>query len=125
MPLQCEVYKKNPLVLLVYGEGEVNVSDVDSFEIFFHKYLAGQQQFKTLFDLRKVQTASRQVVIKLGGCISGFEIKAVGKVLANAVIINNKPIESILNLLFSFNPPTTPTKVTHDLSIACEFLDTH
>ena len=125
MPLKCAVYKKDPLVLLVYGEGEVTVNDVDDFVVFFNGHLAGQQQFKTLFDLRKVDTASRQVVMKLGKCISGFEIKAVGKVLANAVVIDNKPIEAILNLLFSFNQPTTPTKVTHDLSIACEFLDNY
>ena len=123
MSLRCTVHTKEPLLLLVHSESELTLTDVEEFTTFFNKHLHGKKQFNVLFDLRKLKSAPKEVMIKMGSYISNFEILAVGKVLASSVIINSKTIETLLNILFKINPPTTPTKVTSDLKVGCSFLD--
>lgn len=125
MPLKCIEHTKDPLVLFVNGDGELSISDVEQFTLFFNKYLTGSEQFKVLFDLRKLKTAPRPAMAKMAGYIGDFERLAIGKVQASSVIVGNKMIESLLKLLFNFNPPTTPTKITSDISEGCLFLDNY
>jgi len=124
MPLDCQIHAKKPeLILCVYGRGVLSVQDVDGFSSFFNTHLKGDTPFKVLFDLRKLNSASANAIKPLVKCMTSFESLSQGKVVASSVLVSSPTIESILNFLFSLNKPTTPTKVTSDLTQACDFLN--
>lgn len=124
MTLDCKIHSKDPeLALFIYGHGVLTFEDVQGFDEFFNRFLNGSVPFKVFFDLRKLKSAPMDVIKSLVKHMVSFESRATEKVVATSVLVGSKPIESVLNLLFSFRKPTTPTKVTSTLEEACEFLD--
>ena len=124
MPLHCKVRSKTPeLVLLVYGHGILTGNDINHFCTFYNTHLHGEDPFKILFDLRSVKTASIKGITSITRHMAEFEKLAQEKVIATSVLVDAYTTESLLNLLFSANPPATPTKVTRDLTEACNFLN--
>ncbi len=123
MPLDCKVRSQTPeLVLFVRGHGVLKVIDIDNFDSFFKPFLQGNTPFKVLFDLRALKSTSMGVIKSLVECMISFESLAQGKVVASSVLVGHS-IENWLKLLFSLKHPTTPTKVTSNIEVACNFLN--
>lgn len=123
MPLKCTAKKGDELVLYINGTETLTLNDVSEFSIFFDKHLNGPQQFKTFFDLRKVNSANMETLGSMAKYMTSLEDLAKEKVLGNAILIDGFFIENLLKLLFTMKPPTTPTKITSKLEEACEYLN--
>ena len=123
MPLDCKVRSQTPeLVLFVRGYGVLKVKDIDNFGSFFKPFLQGKTPFKILFDIRTLESTSMSVIKSLVEYMISFESLAQGKVVASSVLVG-PTIENWLKLLFSLKHPTTPTKVTSNIEVACDFLN--
>ena len=124
MPLLCKVKSREPEVLLfIHGEGSIIETDINVFSSFFEKHLFRKDPFKLFIDLRKVENASMNLVQTLAAKMIGYEEHTPGKVLATSILVNSFMIESLVNLLFQLKPPSTPTKITSDINIACDFIN--
>ena len=124
MPLDCKIRSKEPeLVLFIHGYDNITKNDIEKFADFLYEHLSGNEQFKIFYDLRKVKDAKLANLKNLFVHISSFEELSIDKVLASSILINSIIVEKLLNLIFEFKPPVTPTKITTDISVACDFLN--
>ena len=124
MPIGFKIRKKEPdLLLYIFGEGILNMEDLEKFDSFFDKYLKEDNSFKILMDLRKVENASIGVIKQLVDNRKNYDKYADNKVIATSILIDNYIIESLINMLFSIKQPKRPTKITSDIDEACNFLN--
>ena len=124
MPLDCKIrYKEPELVLFIYGYDDINKKDIERFTAFLYGHLYGNEQFKIFYDLRKVKDAKMKILKNLFSHISDIEELSIDKVLASSILINSIIVEKLLNLIFEFKPPLTPTRITTDITEACDFLN--
>lgn len=123
MPLECKVHSKTPkLMLMVHGYKTLTHGDITNFSTFFDKYLYGDESFKVFFDLRTAETPPTSVISALSKYMISCEKVSANRVIASAILVNDT-IKNILNLLFTFQKPASPTKITSNIETACEFLN--
>lgn len=125
MPLECKARLTEELLLFITGRGILTVNDIADFSEFFDAHLCRQDPFKLFLDLRKVEKAHGDTLTALIKHITSFEDRARDKVIATSVVVSSIPIVSLINLLFTIKQPLTPTKVTSNLTEACDFLNNY
>lgn len=125
MPIKCTIPKEKPeMLLFVECIEKITSSEFDDFKTVFYTHLKGPNTFKVFIDLRKLTDASPSILSSLVKFINTSEELAIDKVLATSVLVNKPHIENLVNIVFNLKKPATPTKVTSDLTVACNFLHT-
>lgn len=124
MPLKCNnKVKDDELLLVIKGEGDLNLTDIDNFCIFFEKYLHGNTPFKLLVDLRAETSASLKLIKKFASKMIEYENHSIDKVLITVIMIDNMLVKNLLKLLFSIKKPITPTEIVSSVEDCCKFLN--
>ena len=124
MPLHIKVQEKDECILLfIKGMGIVNIPDIQNFGNSFKEHLQGERQFKMFVDLRELSDAPIKVLKYIANYMTKYETQALEKVLGTAILVKSTAIEHLVNLVFTFKKPATPTLVTSTLNEACEFLN--
>ena len=124
MPIDCRVRTPAPnLFLYVRCYGDLIISNVKDFEQFFKNHLKNDHAFKMFIDLRSVNGAPMSCIKSLVTFMNECEEESKHKVIATSVLVGRPAIEKLVNILFSFKTPATPTKVTSDIEEACEYLN--
>lgn len=123
MPLKCNIQCSDPeLVLLIIGTDTVDINDINLFSTFLLSFLREQIPFKLFFDLRNANGSQFNAIQSLISKMNEFEPLVIGKVIATSVLVGPM-VEGVLNTIFFFKKPLTPTKVTSDINIACNYLN--
>jgi hypothetical protein len=120
MPIQFTI-KQN--IIIVSMKGILSATDIDTFA----EYLKNLENdyYKLLFDLREMDRPAPSIISSIINELNTFEKISNEKILASSIVISNESIESVLNLIFKFKKPTTPTKITSNLTDACTFLNAY
>jgi hypothetical protein len=123
MPLICKIQSPEPeLVLLIIGTDNVDINDINSFSTFLLSFLHGNIPFKLFFDLRNANGSQFNALQSLISKMNEFEPLVVGKIIATSVLVGPL-VEGVLNTIFFFKKPLTPTKITSDINVACNYLN--
>jgi hypothetical protein len=123
MPLEYNIKKENLETLIILnGYKVIDEKDIEDFKIFFNNKLNEDNKFKLIADLRNIDNASFGAIKSILNYMFFIENKTYDKIIATSVLVN-KGIDKIINLLFNIKSPTTPTKVTDNINIACEFIN--
>ena len=122
MPVICKIRNKEEKLAFIACEGIMTTEDFNVFTTFFNNQLNSPNKFKVFLDLRKLDNVSMTIIKSLSKYMLESEITAINKVLATSVLVDKPYIEYLVKMLFAVKTPITPTKITSDINIACDFL---
>jgi hypothetical protein len=125
MPLKCSIKPNTEeKILYICGYKTITEQDIDSFSIFFYEHLNKKEPFKVLYDLRDASLGSLESIKTLLVHIAKFEQASKNIVIASSILVSGAT-ETLLNMVFNIRSPRTPTKVTFDVNVACDFLNSY
>lgn len=130
MPIVCKEKRdekadvNEPIFLLVSGSGILTITDMDELSSFLDKYLQGESQFKLFINLSNIDNISMELVKYMAQNMNQINSAAQNKALGTAIVVKNKTLAGVVNMIFSISKPSTPTKITTNIEKACDFLNT-
>lgn len=111
------------IYLYIQGFGHLTETDVDEFGQIIASYMVTERPIKLFLDTRKMDAVDIKLLPYVAEQLRIAENDIKKSVLATSVLVQNKAIETVINMLFTIRKPVTPIKVTAKIEKACNHLN--
>lgn len=110
-------------ILIIRGSGFINPDEIRNIiDKLVEKLFETEIFFSILFDMKAVKLININSVKIIAEFMEKYSSLAEQTIKCSVIVVANKIIENMIELLFTWQKPITPIKIVDTVEKACEYL---